>query len=117
MNDFLTHERLMSLMYAGIATVVALTVLWIYRAIFPWIEKKVFSLRHKELPSLRIRKIELISGQAMISGVLSVLRGLRVVGFLVILYLYLSAVFSFFQKRTSSLPICFTTWWSRFGIC
>ncbi|WP_347355897.1 mechanosensitive ion channel family protein [Bdellovibrio sp.] len=87
-----------ALVNAGIATVIMIVALSLMGWLFPWLQLKVIALRDGRIRPLKFHNFEIITAQAMVSAICGLLKALRVVATLLVLYFYFSLVFSFFPE-------------------
>jgi len=71
---------------------------WVMRKLFPWLYGKLESWEGKVFPTVRLGSLEIISASSLTAVHLALLKGVRLVLTLVLLYLYLSLVFSLFPE-------------------
>lgn len=83
---------------AGIATVIMIVALSLVGWLFPWLQLKVMALRDGRIRPLKFHNFEIITAQAMVSGICGLLKALRVVATLLVLYFYFSLVLAFFPE-------------------
>jgi hypothetical protein len=68
------------------------------RKIFPWLYSKLEGWEGKVFPTIRLGSLEIITASTLTGVHLAVLKGIRLVLSLVLLYLFLSLVFSLFPE-------------------
>lgn len=97
--DFKLDPSLSSaLVQTGIATAILIAALSFLGFTFPWLQQKILSLRHGVIRPLKFHNFEVISADSMITSAVRFLGGLRVIGTLMVIYFYLSAVLGFFPE-------------------
>lgn len=87
-----------ALVQTGIATTILLIALSFLGMTFPWLQKKILSLRNGAIRPLKFHNFEIISADAILLTTVRVLGILRLVGTLLVIYFYLSAVLGFFPE-------------------
>lgn len=86
------------LITAIIATLLAIIVFIIVRGITKFIEKKILSFQSKRIRSLRFQHQEILTGDQIAWGISKLFKWIRYLSYLIIFYLYINTVFSFFPK-------------------
>lgn len=92
------NSLLSILITAVIATILAAIIFILVRGITRFIEKKVLSLHFQKIRTLRFQNQEILTGSQIAWGISSLFRWLRYFFYLVIFYLYINTIFSFFPK-------------------
>ncbi len=86
---------LLGVVYTLVATAVLVALLVLLGRVFPRVYAFLNGLRPR-MPSLRIQTLELLSGSKLTDAILTTVRYVRIGIVIVLLYLYLPLVFSFF---------------------
>ena len=82
--------------YTAIATLALIIVQLILSKIFPRVYRLINSWENTRIPSLRIQRIELLTSSQLTSILLSIIRFIRWIIILFVLYIYFPLIFSFF---------------------
>ncbi len=82
--------------YAAIATVVLLLALALLHFAFPRIYRRLEAIRRTRIPALRIQQLELLSAEGISRALLLLARAVRAAVTLVLFYIYIPLVLSFF---------------------
>lgn len=86
------------LITAVIATILATIIFILVRGITRFLEKKVLSLHFQKIRTLRFQNQEILTGSQIAWGISSLFRWFRYFAYLIIFYLYINTIFSFFPK-------------------
>jgi len=89
-------RSVMALLWTGLATLGGLGVLWGVRRGSGKLKDKILKLLEERIPAFRIQNLEIISPARMRSGLLKALALLQGAVLVLMAYLYLSTIFSFF---------------------
>ncbi len=98
MSNLFESDLSNALINSGVVTLLLVAFLALFGWFFPWIEHKVVSLSAGKIRPLKFHNFEIITAQAMITSVCSLLKFIKVVGTLLLIYVYLSLVLSFFPQ-------------------
>lgn len=79
-----------------VTTIVALLIFLVFNRLFPALYRLIDRSRRTRIPALRIQRLEVFSADRVADALLFVARALRIVAVIVVLYVYLPLVFSFF---------------------
>lgn len=90
------HRLLMGGIYTLLATAVLVAILLLSRRLFPRLYSSISSWRGTRIRPVRIQSYEIISAERIASGLVLLARGVRVLLVVLLLYLYIPLVFSFF---------------------
>ncbi|MGH7619303.1 MAG: mechanosensitive ion channel family protein, partial [Gemmatimonadaceae bacterium] len=86
---------------AVLASVVLVMMLWLFSFAFPKLYVRIETLRQVRLPALRIQELELLSAGRLSNILVSSARVLRLILTLLLLYIYVPLVLSFFPWTAS----------------
>ncbi len=92
------NSLLSILITAVIATFLAAIIFILVRGITRFVEKKVLSLHFQKIRTLRFQNQEILTGGQIAWGISRSFRWLRYFFYLIIFYLYINTIFSFFPK-------------------
>ncbi|GJM16634.1 MAG: mechanosensitive ion channel protein [Thermodesulfobacteriota bacterium] len=92
------NSLLSILITAVVATILAALIFIIIRGLTGFIEKKVLSLHFQKIRTLRFQNQEILTGSQIAWGISRLFRWFRYFAYLVIIYLYINTIFSFFPK-------------------
>ncbi|MGB2692495.1 MAG: mechanosensitive ion channel family protein [Thermodesulfobacteriota bacterium] len=92
------NSLLSILITAVIATFLAAIIFILVRGITRFLEKKVLSLHFQKIRSLRFQNQEILTGPQIAWGISKLFRWFRYFAYLIIFYLYINTIFSFFPK-------------------
>ncbi len=95
-----TDSLISKLITAIVATVLAVIVFVFIRGITKFIEKKVLSLQSRKLQSIKIQNQQIFTGNQIAWGIGILFKWFRYLCYLIILYLYINIIFSFFPKTS-----------------
>ncbi|WP_246014536.1 mechanosensitive ion channel family protein [Geomonas oryzae] len=87
---------LLSSLYAALATAVLVFLLVSFRRAFPRLYQKIQSLHGTKIRSLRFQSFEIVNADRIVSMLTSVARGGRIIATVLLFYIYVPLVFSFF---------------------
>ncbi len=87
----------LGLLWTGLTTGILLLAFKLIKTVFPKLYRKLDSWRGTRVRSLRIQKLELLSAGRITETLIMLARGARIAAVLILLYSYLSLVFSFFS--------------------
>ena len=91
---------LQSLLFSSLWTLLAtilLIFIWKYLSrLFPRLYAKLESARNTRIRTFKIQDVEVLSADVMTNGLIWLVRGVRITALSLLLYFYVSAVFSFF---------------------
>lgn len=105
-GQFRLKALLMSIIFAILATLVALLLVWLLRRLFDRLTVIADRLRHSRRLSVRFQQLELISPHHVANISLVVVRGVRFAAYLLLAYFYVVLVLSLFAvTRTLSSQI------------
>ncbi|MDQ2766980.1 MAG: mechanosensitive ion channel family protein [Gemmatimonadota bacterium] len=96
------HERLsarallIDVGYAAAASLVLFLALFLLHLAFPRLYRRLEAVRRARVPALRIQQLELLSAEGLSRALLVIAQGLRVAVTIVLLYVYIPLVLSFF---------------------
>lgn len=96
MSTLFGSELSSAVINTGIATIILIVALSLMSWFFPWLQKKIQSLPHSQLPALKIHNFEIITAHTLTNGICSLLKALRLIVTALGLYFYLSLVLGFF---------------------
>lgn len=100
-TEYRTDRTSQSLLYSGIyavlTTLVAGLIFYLMGRIFPWFYRQINLSREKRIPSLRIQQMELVSAARIADLLIGTAKLTRTITTIVLLYLYLTLVLSFFH--------------------
>ncbi|MEM8639948.1 MAG: mechanosensitive ion channel domain-containing protein [Cyanobacteria bacterium P01_G01_bin.54] len=94
-NDRTPRALLFAGLYALIATLVLSLLLYLLGRIFPWLYRQINQSRESHIPALRLQRLEQLA-ERLVDVLLAVVKVLRTVLTIVLCYLYLTLVLSFF---------------------
>lgn len=101
-NKLLPNVEANSLIYilitAVVATVLAVLIFIMVRAVTRFIEKKILSIQFEKLRSLKFQNQEILTGNQIAWGIGKLFAWVRYIAYLIIFYLYINTIFSFFPK-------------------
>ena len=98
------RSLLFSILWTLLATIL-LIIIWNYlKRLFPRIYSKLESGRNIRIRTLRVQNVDVLSADVMTNGLIWAARGIHITALVLLLYFYISAVFSFFP-RTKGLAI------------
>jgi len=86
----------LGVIYSLIATILLILALILMKKLFPRLYAMLRSWHGTRIRSLRIQKLELVSAERITDLLITFARGVRLLATLVLLYIYLPLVFSFF---------------------
>jgi len=102
LNKFLPNveaDSLFSILItAVIATLIAVVLFVIVKGFTKFIEKNIVDLQSKRLRSLRFQHQEILTGKQIIWAIRKLFNWLRYFCYLIIFYLYINTIFSFFPR-------------------
>lgn len=87
---------LIDLGYAALASLALLVALWLLHLAFPRLYRRLDAIREARIPALRIQQLELLSAARLTRVLVLAARILRAAVTLVLLYVYVPLVLSFF---------------------
>ncbi len=103
------RSMLFSVLWTLLATGL-LVLVWLgLRRLFPRLYTKLESWRGTRIRSLRVQQVEVLSGDVMTNALIWSAKGVHIAALALLLYFYLSVVFSFFP-RTKGLAITLLTY-------
>ncbi|MDQ6887953.1 MAG: mechanosensitive ion channel family protein [Gemmatimonadota bacterium] len=82
--------------YAALTSFALLVALWLLHLAFPRVYRRLEAVRQSRVPSLRIQQLELLSASGLARALLVIARTLRIAITLLLLYVYVPLVLSFF---------------------
>ncbi len=82
--------------YAAAASLALLLAFFLLHLTFPRLYRRLEAVRRARVPALRIQQLELLSAEGLSRALLLVAQGLRVAVTIVLLYIYIPLVLSFF---------------------
>ncbi|HEY2896075.1 MAG TPA: mechanosensitive ion channel family protein [Gemmatimonadaceae bacterium] len=82
--------------YASVATLALLVALYLLHLAFPRIYRRLEAVRRARIPALRIQQLEVLSAEGLSRALLLFAQGVRIAATLVLLYIYIPLVLSFF---------------------
>ncbi len=88
---------LLGILFTILATVVLILILKVMNKFFPKVYAKLYTLRGTRIRSLKIQKLEVLSANRITDLLIVIAKWLRVAGFLLLFYFYLSLILSFFR--------------------
>lgn len=86
------------LITAVLATVLAMIILVIVRGFTKFLEKRILSLHFDKIRSLKLQNLEILTGNQISWGIGKLFNWIRYFCYLIIFYLYINLVFSFFPR-------------------
>ena len=92
------NSLLSILITAVVATILAALIFLIIRSLTRFIEKKVLSIHLQKIRTLRFQNQEILTGSQIAWGISGLFRWFRYFAYLIIFYLYINTIFSFFPK-------------------
>lgn len=95
-REYRLNRILLDALYAFIATAVLISLLILFRKVFPRIYTKIDSWRGTRIRSIRIQSFEIMHADRIAAMVTSAARGVRVLITVALFYAYIPLVFSFF---------------------
>lgn len=98
MSTLFGPEISSAIINTGIATLILIVALSLMSWFFPWIQKKIQSVPHEQIPSLKIHNFEIITAQSLIAALCSFLKAVRLTITVLGLYFYFSLVLGFFPE-------------------
>jgi small-conductance mechanosensitive channel len=102
LNKFLPNveaDSLFSILItAVIATLIAVVLFVLVKGFTKFIEKNIVDLQSKRLRSLRFQHQEILTGKQIIWAIRKLFNWLRYFCYLIIFYLYINTIFSFFPR-------------------
>ena len=102
LHNFLPNikeESLISILITAVAaTILAVIVFIIIRVFTKFVEKRILSLHFEKLKSLKFQNQEILTGNQITSGIGKFFNWIRYIAYIIIFYLYLNLVFSFFPQ-------------------
>jgi small-conductance mechanosensitive channel len=90
------YKLLMGGLYALLATLALIAILFFFRFLFSRIYATINSWQTTRLRTVKIQSFEVITADRMATGLLFLTRGIRILFVLLLLYFYIPLVFSFF---------------------
>lgn len=102
-----TNGILLSALYAALATAVLIILLVSFRRGFPRLYQKVESWRGTRIRSLSFQSLEIVHADRIVAILISIARGGRVLATLLLFYIYVPLVFSFFPWTRGYAEILF----------
>jgi small-conductance mechanosensitive channel len=90
------HKLLLGGLYALLATLALIALLLFFRFLFSRIYATITDWKTSRLRSVKIQSFEVITADRMVTGLIFLTRGLRVLLVLLMFYFYIPLVFSFF---------------------
>jgi small-conductance mechanosensitive channel len=88
--------RALGLLWTVLTTVILMLAFMLLKTVFPKLYRKLDSWRGTRIRSLRIQKLELLTAGRITDALIMLARGGRIAAVLILLYSYVSLVFSFF---------------------
>lgn len=76
-------------------------LLWAMGRAFPWVHRKLDSWRGTRIPAIKIQKLEVLSSDRLTDTLIVAAKVIRVVAIVIVLYVFLPLVFSFFPWTRS----------------
>lgn len=101
------HQLMVSSVYAGLTTVVFILLLFLFHTLFPRFYGWVRQSRGRHIKGVRIRSVEFLTAQRIEESLIAFLGVVRVVLTLLILYIYIPLVFSYFPWTANFTPQLF----------
>jgi hypothetical protein len=95
-NEHSAITMAIGLLWTVLATGILLLALMLLKKVFPRVNQKLDVWRGTRIRSLRIQKLELLTAERITDTLLMLVRGGRMSMVLILLYFYVSLVFSFF---------------------
>jgi len=86
------------LITAVVATILAIFIIFIIRGITKFIEKRILSLHFEKIKSLNFQNLEILTGNQIAWGISKIFNWFRYICYLIIFYLYINLIFSFFPQ-------------------
>lgn len=83
---------------AIVATVLALFLFFIVRGVGLWIQRKVQSLHINKIGGFKLQNQQILTGDQINWAIGKLFRWLRYIGYIIIFYLYINIIFSFFPQ-------------------
>jgi small-conductance mechanosensitive channel len=97
----------LGVLYSLIATLLLMLALMLMKKLFPRLYAKLRSWQGTRIRSLRIQKVELMSDERITDFLITLAKGIRLLATLVLLYVYLPLVFSFFPWTRGYAAVLF----------
>ena len=94
----------LSVIYAVISTIALLIILYILNIIFAKLTERVTNWKGTKIRSFRIRSLELLTAERLITTILWLFHAIRILLTLLLLYFYIPLVFSFFPWTEDFVP-------------
>ncbi|APJ03624.1 mechanosensitive ion channel family protein [Silvanigrella aquatica] len=100
-----SNEMIFSVMYSIISTILLLIILYFLNLASSKFTNKILTWKGTKIRPLRIRNLELLTADRLISTLLGCIQALRIFFTLLLLYFYIPLVFSFFPWTENYVPI------------
>lgn len=98
------RELLVSSAYAGIATIALVLLLFLFARFFPKAATAIQASRGSRIKSLRIRSLEVLTADRIVAILLWLVHAVRVSLTVILLYIYIPLVLSFFPWTANFAP-------------
>jgi small-conductance mechanosensitive channel len=98
------RSLLFSILWTLLATILLIGIWHYLTRLFPRIYSKLESGRNIHIRTFRVQNVDVLSADVMTNGLIWAARGIHITALVLLLYFYISAVFSFFP-RTKGLAI------------
>lgn len=106
-KDYNLHTLLLGVLYAILATIVFGAALKFIGSLYGAVLPRVTAWVQANIESIKIQRLELVDSERLVDGLTLVMKGVRIVLTLLLLYLYIPILFSFFPWTRDFSPVLF----------
>jgi len=100
---------------AIVATVLALAAFFIVKGLSSWIQRKILSLHIENMGGFKLQNQQLLTGNQINWAIRKLFRWLRYLAYIIIFYLYINIIFSFFPETQGISTALFTQFLNAVG--